>query len=280
MLIHLVPNGDNPLACATARMLADALPADGHAVTLSPADELACGIAAPTGSAADAGLVVSLGGDGTVLRAAHELAGADVPVLGVNLGRLGFLCGADETDPLGAVRAVVAGGGHEQRRATLSVTVTLGGRESGTHEVLNEVFIGRGAGARAVDVEVAIDGEPLARWVCDGLVIATPTGSTAYALSAGGPFVSPELRALLVVPVGPHTLLARPFVSAADAVVSVTLPDPARADACVLVDGDLLPCRSPLERVDVTLGVHDVRLVRLGQAGFAASVRETFMSGR
>jgi NAD+ kinase len=280
MRIHLVPNGDNPLACSTARMLADALPADGHVVTAEVDDGLACELEIGHSPAAQADLVVALGGDGTVLRAAHLLAGADVPVLGVNLGRLGFLCGTGDEDPLSAVRDAAAGKGREQRRSTLSVAVTLNGRESGTHEAVNEVFIGRSAGARAVDLEVTVDGELLARWVCDGLVIATPTGSTAYALSAGGPFVSPELRALVVVPVGPHSLYSRPFVLGPDAVVRVSLPDSARADACVLVDGDLVPCRTPLERVEVAIGAKDVRLVTLGDDGFTSSVRETFFCGR
>jgi len=280
MRIHLVPNGDNPLACTTARMLADALPADGHTVTVTPDDGLACSLETEPASPAGADLVVALGGDGTVLRAAHLLAGADVPVLGVNLGRLGFLCGTGDMEPLAAIREALAGRGREERRCTLSAAVTLGGRDSGTHEVLNEVFVGRGAGARAVDLEVSVGGELLGRWVCDGVVIATPTGSTAYALSAGGPFVAPELRAMLVVPVGAHTLTARPFVFGEDAVITVSLPDPARADACVLVDGDLLPCRSPLQRVEVAMGAQVVRLVRLGDAGFVTSVRETFLSGR
>lgn len=280
MRIHLVPNPDNPLACTTASSLAAALTSDGHTVTISAADGAGCGIDVAHGSAHDAELVVALGGDGTVLRAAHVLAGADIPVFGINLGRLGFLCAAVEGDPLTAVRAVVAGKGREERRATLSAAVTLGGRESGTHEALNEVFLGRGAGARAVDIEVSVDGELLANWVCDGLIVATPTGSTAYAMSAGGPFVAPELRALLLVPVSPHSLTARPFVLGPDSVVSIVLPDPARADACVVVDGDLLPCRTPLERLDVTLGANDVRLVRLGDTAFAGNVRDTFMPGR
>ncbi len=280
MRIHLVPNGDNPLACSTAAALVAALPADGHTVSVAATDGAACDLDVQQGSAADADLVVALGGDGTVLRAAHQLAGADVPVLGVNLGRLGFLCGTGDADPLAAVREAAAGGGREERRATLSVAVTLGGRDSGTHEALNEVFIGRGAGARAVELDVAVNGEHLGRWVCDGLVVATPTGSTAYALSAGGPFVSPGMRAVIVVPVGPHSLCTRPFVLDETTKVTVTLPDPARADACVIVDGDMLPCRSALERVEVTLGARDVRLLRLDGAGFAASVRETFLSGR
>ena len=280
MRIHLVPNSDNPLACATAHALEAGLMADGHAVTASAEDALGCGLGLEAGSGREADLIVALGGDGTVLRAAHQLAGADVPVLGVNLGRLGFLCGTGDLEPLAAVRAALAGDGREERRSTLAVDVTLGGRESGSHDALNEVFIGRGAGARAVDLEVTVDGELLAHWVCDGLVVATPTGSTAYALSAGGPFVAPELRAIVVVPVAPHSLVARPLVLGPDARITVTLPDPARADACVLVDGELLPCRSRLERVDVSLGAHVVRLVRLDGAGFAGSVRETFLPGR
>jgi NAD+ kinase len=280
MRIHLVPNGDNPLACATARDLASELPGHGHEVSLDPADGLSCGIEAATGRAAEAGLVVALGGDGTVLRAAHLLAGAAVPLLGVNVGRLGFLCGAGAFDPVTAVLAAAAGEGRIERRATLSVALTQGGRGSGTHEALNEVFIGRSGGVRAVDLEVSVDGEALARWVCDGVVIATPTGSTAYALSAGGPLVAPELRAFVLVPVGAHTLASRSFVFGEGATVAVTLPDSARADACVLVDGDPLPCRSSLERVEVTLGAHEVLLVRLGGRGFAASVRETFLPSR
>lgn len=280
MRIHLVPNGDNPLACSTAAMLAGALTADGHIVSATPDDAASCGIDLVAASAAEAGLVVALGGDGTVLRAAHLLAGADVPVFGVKLGRLGYLCGTGESDPLAAVRAVVAGEGREERRATLAVSVWQGGRDSGSHDALNEVFIGRGAGAHAVDLEVAVDGERLAHWVCDGIVIATPTGSTAYALSAGGPFMSPELRAMAIVPVAAHSLASRPVVLGPGSTVTITLPDPARADACVLVDGDLLPCRSRLERVEVTLAPHDVRLVRLGGGGFASALAETFFTGR
>ncbi|HEY5467753.1 MAG TPA: NAD(+)/NADH kinase [Coriobacteriia bacterium] len=280
MRIQLVPNGDNPLACETARMLADALPSHGHEVAMAPDDASACGIEAVSGPASAAGLVVALGGDGTVLRAAHSLAGAAVPVLGVKLGRLGFLCGTGEMQPLDGVLAAAAGEGRIESRSTLSATLVVGGRETGVHEALNEVFVGRGGTFRAVDLEVEVDGERLARWVCDGVVVATPTGSTAYALSAGGPLVAPDVRAIIVVPVGPHSLVARPFVLGEGSRVVLTLPDPSRADASVLVDGDLLPCRSALESVEVRMGADDVLLVRLGGRGFAASLRDTFLPDR
>jgi len=279
MRIHVVPNPDNPSACETARMLVKALKADGHVLTMSPEDSLACGVDAERGGAPLSDLVVALGGDGTILKAAHRLAGADVPILGVNLGRLGFLCGTGALDPLAAVREVAAGHALQERRATLRATVTLGGRKSGEYDALNEIFVGRAAGSRAVDLSVSVNDEPLARWVCDGLLLSTPTGSTAYALSAGGPLLSPDLRALLVVPVSPHSLRSRPLVLDEGARVTVTLPDAARAEAYVVVDGDVLPCRTPLQRVDVTLGGHDVRLLRIDNRGFVASARDTFFAG-
>jgi len=175
------------------------------------------------------------------------------------------------------VRAALAGEGVEDARAVLAVSVTLGGRVSGRHEAVNEVFVGRGAGARAVEIAVEVDAEPLARWTCDGVIVATPTGSTAYALSAGGPLVAPGVPLLLIVPVGAHSLKARAVLVPESARVSITLPDPARAGACVVVDGDVLPCRTPLERVDVTTGPARVRFVQLDGRGFVAGVRETFL---
>jgi NAD+ kinase len=278
MRIHLVPNTDNPVACETARTLFDALTPDGHVITMSQEDALDCEVGAERGGAPMADLVVALGGDGTILKAVHRLAGADVPVLGVNLGRLGFLCGTGALDPLSAVREVLAGRALQERRSMLRADVTLGGRRSGTHEALNEVFVGRSAGTRAVDLAVSVNDEPLARWVCDGLVISTPTGSTAYALSAGGPLVSPDLRAMIVVPVCAHSLRARALVLGEGMRVSVTLPDQARADACVVVDGDPLPCRTTLDRVDVTFAAHDVRILRIDGRGFVSTVRDTFLA--
>ncbi|HEY5549203.1 MAG TPA: NAD(+)/NADH kinase [Coriobacteriia bacterium] len=279
MRIHLVPNINNPRACAAASTLAAALVSDGHAVTATADDAAACDTAIVLGEASSAELVVALGGDGTILKAAHMLAGADVPIFGVNLGRLGFLCGADGADPLASVRAVVAGSAREERRTTLRAEATQGGRQSGVHHALNEVYVGRSAGGRAVEIAVAVDGEPFATWLCDGLIIATPTGSTAYALSAGGPIIAPDLRALVVVPVGAHALGVRPVVLGPTARITVTMPESGRADACMVVDGELVPCRSTLERVEITLGAEDVRLLRVDPRSFIAITRDTFLRG-
>jgi len=279
MRIHLVPNIDNPRSRAAVRDLVVALAADGHLVTATVPDAAGCDAEVAVGTAADSELVVALGGDGTILKAAHLLAGADVPIFGINLGRLGFLCGAPGDDPIGAVRAVAGGGAVEERRCTLRAEATHGGRIAGSHHALNEVFVGRASGSRAVDIAVAIDGEPFVRWVCDGVIVATPTGSTAYALSAGGPVLAPDLRALLLVPVNAHSLVARPLVLGPSARITLTFPDPARAGACMVVDGDTVPCRSAVERIEITLAADDVRTLRVDGRPFIAGVRDSFLKG-
>jgi NAD+ kinase len=278
--VLIVPNVDNARALEAARALAAHLAAGGHTPALYGPDADAAGLDAHGVVAADLGgtdLVVALGGDGTILRAAHLIDGAGTRILGVNLGRLGFLAGADgDALPL-AVDKALAGEGVVERRATLEVSLTLGGRPGGTHHALNEVFVGRGSGGRAVDVAASVDTTPLLRAVGDGMIVASATGSTAYALSAGGPLVAPEVRGILLVAVSPHTLAARPVVLGPEVTVSLTLPDPARADACVVVDGDTLPCRARIDRVDVAVGPHVVTLVRLDGRGFCDDLRDTFL---
>ena len=276
--VLLVPNIENPSACSAARAIARSL-AEETEVLLCAADAEKCGLTALATSRAEIGtpdLAVALGGDGTILRAAHVLMDIDAPILGVNLGRLGFLSGAGDKDPVASVRAVLAGKGTEESRSVVSVSVRVAGRASEQREALNEVFVGRGAGARAVDLAVDVGGARLARWICDGVIAATPTGSTAYSLSAGGPLIAPDLRAILLVPVGAHSLKARAVVLSEAARVSITLPDTARADACVVVDGDVLPCGDGLERIDIETSPVRVRLVQLEGRGFIPAVRDTF----
>jgi NAD+ kinase len=233
-------------------------------------------------SAADLGvpdLAVALGGDGTILKTVHVLGGADVRILGLNLGRLGFLSGADGSDPAGAVDAALSGSGTLERRMTLAADVVVGGRPAGAHRALNEVYVGRGSGHRAVDITVLVGGEELTRFVCDGVLVATATGSTAYALSAGGPIMSPQASGMLLVPVAPHTLRVRPLVLGPDEVVDLVLRDAARAGGCVVVDGDSVPCRSSLDRVTVRRDERDVTLVRLDGRHFTRVLSDTFLRG-
>lgn len=282
MRVLIVPNSDNGRAVEAARSVSAHLAGQGHEPLLAEADALATGLeglGAAVGVFGALDLVVALGGDGTILKAVHLLDGSGVPILGVNLGRLGFLTGADEGELPSAIDEALAGRGTVEHRRTLEVCVQLGGRDGGVHHALNEVFVGRGPGGRAVNVAVAVNGTVLTSAVCDGMIVATPTGSTAYALSAGGPVMAPDVAGMLLVPANPHTLATRPVVLGPNDVVTLTLPDAARASACVVVDGDMLPCRAALDRVDVRVGPHDVALMRLDGRGFYETARDTFFGG-
>lgn len=223
-------------------------------------------------------LVVSFGGDGTFLRAAHLCRDADVPVLGVNLGRLGFLAEV-ELEELGPVlRAVVAGDLTIEQRPTLNVTVRdAGGSQLATGWALNEVAIEKTARQRLLLMDVHVDGTLFAKVPADALIVATATGSTAYALSAGGPIVSPRLDATLVVPVAPHTLFDRTIVAGPDEEVRVDLVgDGDRAPALVTCDGRPPVQVGPGGSVTITGGGHPVRLARVGVLDFYSLVRKKF----
>jgi NAD+ kinase len=131
--------------------------------------------------------------------------------------------------------------------------------------------------SRGVELQLEVNGTELYRFVCDGVVVATPTGSTAYALSAGGPLVSPDVRGMVFVPVAPHALEARPLVFAPGDVVTISCPNQSRADACVSVDGDMVPCRTLLGSVTIVVGDHDVPLMRLDGRDFYTTLGTTFL---
>lgn len=277
--ILVVPNTGNSLAMESAVALATALNAAGYEPVFAREDAEAAGIPGFGISPADLGepaLVVALGGDGTIIKAVHLLGETEVPILGINLGRLGFLSGSGRAEAVEAVHAALAGDACIERRTTLHIEITMDGRAVGTYRALNEVFVGRGATGRVVTLELAVNGRRIARFGGDGIIVATPTGSTAYALSAGGPIIAPSVNGLLVVPVAPHTIASRPMVIGSTDVVELTLPDPGRSDACIVVDGDTAPCRNVIERVTITAGEHDVLLAKLGGRDFFDVMSEEF----
>ncbi len=212
-------------------------------------------------------LVVVLGGDGTILRGAERARHGDVPLLGVNLGHVGFLAEAEREAVDDVVRAIVERQWHVEERTALDVAVLVGGRIVHRTWALNEVSLEKAARERMVDVLVGIDGRPLSRWGCDGVVCATPTGSTAYAFSAGGPVVWPEVEALLVVPISAHALFARPLVVSPHSVLALELPDESSA-AVMWADGRRAIDLPPRARVEVRRSTQPVRLARLSQAPF------------
>lgn len=224
-------------------------------------------VSADEEAADGAELVVVLGGDGTILRGAERARHGDVPLLGVNLGHVGFLAEAEREAVDDVVRAIVERQWHVEERTALDVGVLVGGRIVHRTWALNEVSLEKAARERMVDVLVGIDGRPLSRWGCDGVVCATPTGSTAYAFSAGGPVVWPEVEALLVVPISAHALFARPLVVSPHSVIALELPDESSA-AVMWADGRRAIDLPPRARVEVRRSTQPVRLARLSQAPF------------
>jgi NAD+ kinase len=220
-------------------------------------------------------LVLALGGDGTFLRAAELARPAGVPMLGVNLGHVGFLA---ETDPQGlqdAVDAIVSGQYGVEERVTVDAEILLDGVIASTAWALNEVSIERTSRERMLEIAVAVDDRPLLRFGCDGLLCATPTGSTAYAFSAGGPIIWPNVDALLVVPNAAHALFARPIVVAPSSVVDVDLVSPGHA-AVLSSDGRRSTPLPPGARVRLQRGALSIKVVRLGDVSFAERLVSKF----
>jgi len=199
-------------------------------------------------------LIVVLGGDGTLLSIARH-ADARTPILGVNMGELGFLTEVVEAEALRMLGRVLAGDYELDRRMTLNASLEHGGRTVRKFRVLNDVVISNGSLARIVEFSVLVDDQPLASYRADGLIVATPTGSTAYSLSAGGPVVEPTVQALLVSPISPHTLSNRPVVLRPEAVVRIVVAEKEK-DAILTIDG----------QETMALAGHDVIVVRRGRS--------------
>jgi NAD+ kinase len=212
-------------------------------------------------------LVVVLGGDGTILRAAEVVRGSSVPLLGVNLGHVGFLVEAERDDLAETVQRIADRRYEVEERMTLEVTVERDGEVVGRTWAVNEASVEKADRERMLELVLEVDGRPVTEFACDGIVVATPTGSTAYAFSAGGPVMWPEVEALLLAPVAAHALFARPLVVAPTAVPAVELLPP--ASGVLWCDGRrsiLLPHGS---RVEVRRSTLPVRLARLAWPPFA-----------
>ncbi|MER7367398.1 NAD kinase [Nonomuraea wenchangensis] len=212
------------------------------------------------GAVKDAEVMIVLGGDGSLLRAAELARPAGTPLLGVNLGHVGFLAEAEVDDLAGAVDAVVAGRYDVEERMTIDVLARQNGKILADTWALNEATVEKQE--RMLEVVAEIDGRPLSRWGCDGVICATPTGSTAYAFSAGGPVVWPEVEALLMVPISAHALFARPMVVSPRSTLAVEIL-PETPGGVLWCDGRRrfeLPSGT---RVEVRRGAEPVRLARL-----------------
>jgi len=286
-VVLLVAHTGRPAALHSARLVVDRLAAAGLTVRVlaTEAPELpspAAGqVASSAEAAAGAEMVMVIGGDGTLLRAAELARPAGVPLLGVNLGHVGFLAEADPEDLSGTVDRVVAGRYAVERRMTIDVTVRTNGNVTATTWALNEATVEKAARERMLDVVTEVDGRPLSRWGCDGVVFATPTGSTAYAFSAGGPVVWPEVEALLLVPISAHALFAGPMVVSPRSVLAAEViggsamrrqaaageGQSGASGAVLWCDGRRRVDLPPGARVEVRRGASPVLLARLDGTG-------------
>lgn len=216
----------------------------------------------------DCELALVIGGDGSILRAAELTRASGTPLLGVNLGHVGFLAEAEHEDVADTIEAIVARRYVTEDRLTIDVTVHHGKEQVYSTFALNEASVEKASRERMLEVVVEIDDRPLSRWGCDGVVCATPTGSTAYNFSAGGPVVWPGVEALLMVPISAHALFARPMVVAPTSVLAVEVLATAEGSAVLWCDGRRTVDLPPGARIEVRRGARPVRLVRLHQAPF------------
>jgi len=284
----LVAHTGRPTAIRIARVLLDKLIAAGITVRVleSEAADLDCAAAqvvhVSPAAAASAEMVLVVGGDGTLLRAGELARPAGVPLLGVNLGHVGFLAEAEPEDLSATVASVVAREYAVEQRMTIDIGVRINGSLISETWALNEATVEKAARERMLDLVIEVDGRPLSRFGCDGVVFATPTGSTAYAFSAGGPVVWPDVEAVLMVPISAHALFAKPMVVSPNSVLATEVIGAAlvRADgsqtetagAVLWCDGRRMVELPPGSRVEVRRGARPVRLARL-PAGTGAEAR-------
>ncbi|MCL2654944.1 MAG: NAD(+)/NADH kinase [Coriobacteriia bacterium] len=207
-------------------------------------------------------LIVTLGGDGTVLRAVHAARSFTAPFLSIKFGRLGFLSGAPSDRLIEAVSAALSGAAPLEYHTLLEARVFSGTAEIARCRAVNELVL-RSATTHMLTTMLAINGHAFNEVSGDGLIIATATGSTAYALSAGGPVLAPSFEGAEVVPLAPHTLTNRAIVTAPDDLLRIELPDPTRADAVLLFDGEHLELTDPVTAVEIRIAPEKLCLVKL-----------------
>jgi NAD+ kinase len=229
--------------------------------------------------AARANLVIAIGGDGTLLHAARHVAARDVPLIGVNRGRLGFLTDVSPEHMLEALDAILSGDHLAERRLMLSATLPNASEKSSLF-ALNDIVFQKGDTGRLVDFTTEVDGVYVNTHRGDGLIVATPTGSTAYALSCGGPIIQPNVDALVMVPVCPHTLSDRPLVLPSSSTVRVTLDTAGGSAAQVVCDGEPLGRMVEGDTLTISLAKRKVTLLHPRDYNYYELLRSKLNWGR
>lgn len=280
MNILIIRNNSNAAALDASLLLAAYL--DSQGIGHQDLDSMPLSIESVHDTCADIDvasfdMVVSLGGDGTMLRAARLVGKARVPILGINFGHLGFLVNSSADGVVAIVAAALSGDIVREERASLHIDLMRDGEVVASRFALNEFSVTRGALGRIIDFGLDISGTHLADIRGDGLVVASATGSTAYALSAGGPLVAPDFKGLVVVPLAPHTLFSRSIITDPSDIVEIDLSrNPESREASYFVDGEIITIDEPIDHVLVRKSNNPTILLRYKNEGFYASVADTF----
>ena len=275
MKVGILARIDKPQAAPLVRSLRDALSAAGVETVLEKRTASLVG---------DGGLdenvlaeacdtVVVLGGDGTILRALHRMQGKVPPIFGINLGSLGFLTGVSSEDWLRAVESIVAGDYQLSARTLLRVELERGGRVMETFRGLNDAVVSRGHHSQLIKIAVRVDGEELCVYNADGLIVATPTGSTAYSMSAGGPLLLPDSSSFVLTPICPHVLTSRSAVVPDSALLELRLVGDAPG-VTVNVDGQEIRELGPADVLRVSRAAEKLQLATLPGRTFSDLLRE------
>lgn len=269
--IGIIPNREKDVNFQYTRTLIDNIHRHGGKVIL-PADvaaELKTDDAVLQGkSDIDADACICLGGDGTFLKMARDLHRKSIPMMGINLGNLGFLTEIDRNEIENAVNSIFEGNYTIEERMMLEVGIITDGKLTATDTALNDIVISRGAISRILHLKTYVDGVFVDSFPGDGIIISSPTGSTAYSLSAGGPIVEPDMQLMVVTPICPHILYSRSFVTSADKVVRVDVDEGFCHEAMVTVDGQKGYGIRGTDAIEVRKSAHSVRIIRMNSRNF------------
>jgi len=218
-------------------------------------------------------VLMAMGGDGTMLASVATLKGADVPLIGVNLGKLGFLTSLREEQLEDALKALSSAEYNLSKRTTVNAKLIRDGKEIINCDALNEVVTGFGASSRVADLSLSVEGRYVTTFICDGLIVSTPTGSTGHNLSAGGPVMHPDTEGLIITLICPHALSARPVVVPKNKTLSVLLNEQSKA-LVLAADGNVVSDLLPGDKVEISAGQTPVSFIQLKDAHYFDLLRE------
>jgi len=274
--VGLVGNAAKSSCARAVRHAAELIRKTGRKVLCDQATQQSLGLDIPTlpdvaALTKQVDLVLVFGGDGTMLRVAREIAGSRTPILGINIGGLGFLTAVSSAELEKALHLVWQGQFKFESRTLLEGEAFCGGRGVKT-TALNDLVVSRYATSRLIDLDVAVDGEPLSRYRCDGLIISSPTGSTAYSLAAGGALVHPTAKVMALTPISAHTLSNRSLILPITAKVEIHVVNP-RPATILSVDGDLLCELDQGDTISIRQSRRAVRLMHLAGSSFYEALR-------